>query len=412
MVRLPGWFARFMLAALALPTLKSALGVDGGAMFQILAVEDLGASPVAIGTALGLGVLSVPVQLWAARMSIRVSRRNLLAFFGTMAVAAVLLATLALLAGTETSRTVVAVVGLGVTVVAEIAVSVLFATSWQPLLSSTLTSNQRQNINSRGRAAGSAVLVLVLVLFGSGGTAVRVAILVGVAVVACAMMLVLRDVPVPMPGDETRDNVAVTVHAAADVEAARSVPRAVVPLLVLVGFAAASAWPLFPVYAARVYWPSADLGIIGAVQTGASIAVAAFWRPTTGDLLVRARVAAAALVSVCILFVALPATTGSGVVEVVTLVAYGLAVAYRDVVLLAQLELVHRVVNPRTSVRTLTILDVVESTSMQAGLFVGGLVITWSATVDLGPTDPYQLYTLGIAVGVATSLWFVPRRQP
>jgi hypothetical protein len=406
---LPGWFARFMLAALALPTLKSALGVDGGAMFQILAVENLGASPAAIGTALGLGVLSVPVQLWAARLSITVSRRNLLAFFGMIAAAAVLLATLALLAGTET---VVAVVGLGVTVVAEIAVSVLFATSWQPLLSSTLTSNQRQNINSRGRAAGSAVLVLVLVLFGSGGTAVRVAILVGVAVVACAMMLVLRNLPVPMPGDETRDDVAVTVHAGADVEAGRSVPRAVVPLLVLVGFAAASAWPLFPVYAAKVYWPSADLGIIGAVQTGASIAVAAFWRPTTGDLLVRARVAAAALVSVCILFVALPATTGSGVVEVVTLIAFGLAVASRDVVLLAQLELVHRGVNPRTSVRTLTILDVVESTSLQAGLFVGGLVITWSATVDLGPTDPYQLYTLGIAVGVATSLWFVPRRQP
>ena len=411
MLRPPNWFARFLLAALTLPTLKSALGVDGGAMFQILAMENLGASPAAIGTALGLGVLSVPVQLWAARMSITISRRNLLAFFGTVACAAALLATMASIASPGTGLSVIVVVGLGVTVVAELAVSVLFATSWQPLLSSTLPQSQRQSTNSRGRAAGSAVLVLVLLLFGAGGTAVRVAILAGVAVVACAMMLALRNLPVPKPeDDETDDKIAATGYTAADVASGRAVPRGVVPLLILTGFAVASAWPLFPVYAAKVFWPSADLGVIGAVEIGASIAVAALW-PTTGDLLARARVSAAVLVGVALVFVALPAATGSDVLAVVTLICYALAVAARDVILLAMLELVHRAVTPRSSVRTLTILDVVESTSLQAALFVGGLMITWSASVDLGPTDPYRLYILGITVGVASALWFADRRQ-
>ena len=399
-----------MLAALTLPTLKSALGVDGGAMFQILAVENLGASPAAIGTALGLGVLSVPVQLWAARMSITVSRRNLLSFFGTVAGAAALLATMAALAGPGTGRSVIVVLGLGVTVVAELAVSVLFATSWQPLLSSTLPPSQRQHTNSRGRAAGSAVLVLVLLLFGAGGTAVRVAVLVLVAVVACAMMLVLRSLPVPNAEDDgAEDQVAATDDTPSDDASRVAVPRTVVPVLVLTGFAVASAWPLFPVYAATVFWPSADLGVIGAVEIGATIAVAALW-PTTGDLLARARAAAVVLVGVALVFVALPPPTGTGVLEVVTLVSYALAVAARDVVLLAMLELVHRAVTARTSVRTLTILDVVESTSLQAALFVGGVMITWSGSVDIGSTDPYRLYVLGITVGVATALWFAHRQ--
>lgn len=406
MLRSPSWFARFMLAALTLPTLKSALGIDGGAMFQILAVEELGASPAAIGTALGLGVLSVPVQLWAARMSITVSRRNLVAFFGTVAGAAALLAAMAWLAGPGAGRDVIVVVGLGVTVVAELAVSVLFATSWQPLLSSTLPPSQRQHTNSRGRAAGSAVLVLVLLLFGAGGTAVRVAVLVLVAAVAGAMMLVLRTLPVPhAEGRGAQDQVAATDGTPSARDPQVAVPRTVVPVLVLTGFAVASAWPLFPVYAATVFWPSAEMGVIGAVEIGATIAVAALW-PTTGDLLARARSATVVLVGVALVFVALPAPTGSGALEVTTLVCYALAVAARDVVLLATLELVHRAVTSRTSVRTLTILDVVESTSLQAALFVGGLLITWSGSVEIGPTDPYRLYVLGITVCVAISLGF------
>jgi hypothetical protein len=237
---------------------------------------------------------------------------------------------------------------------------------------------------------------------------------VSVAVVACVMMLALRSLPVPTPGDSNVDDqVRPPDHdagvTAADVASERAAPRNVVPLLVLMGFAVASAWPLFPVYAAEVFWPSADLGVIGAVETGASIAVAALW-PTTGDLFARARVSAAVLVAVALVFVALPASTGSGLIETVSLISYALAVASRDVILLAMLELVHRAVTPRSSVRTLTLLDVVVSTSLQAALFVGGLMIMWSTQIDLGPTDPYRLYILGITVGVAVALRFAHRR--
>ena len=89
---------------------------------------------------------------------------------------------------------------------------------------------------------------------------------------------------------------------------------------------------------------------------------------------------------------------------------FALAVASRDVVLLAMLELVHRAVDLRTSVRTLTILDVVESTSLQVALFVAGLTIAWSASFRLGATDPYRLYILAITVGVAITLWVAQKR--
>ncbi|TWD80023.1 hypothetical protein FB561_1089 [Kribbella amoyensis] len=403
------WFGRFLLAMLALPTLKSALGVDGGAVFQILAVEDLGASPAAIGTALGLGVVSVPIQIWAARMPISVSQRNLIAFFGVVAAAAGLLAVMVFLARSGTVATAIVVVGLSVTVVAELAVSVLFATSWQPLLSLTLTSTQRQNVNSRGRAAGSAVLVAVLLLFGAGDSAVRVAILVGVMITACAIMLMLRKLPMPGPGNDAP--VTVGESTLRPLAGRGGVPRDVVPLLVFTGFAVASAWPLFPVYAAKVFWPSADLGVIGAVEIGVTIAVAALWRPTAGNLFGRARVSVAALVVVALCFVGLPSPEGSGIAGMATLALFAVAVACRDVALLAMLELVHRAVDRRTSVRTLTILDVVESTSLQAALFAGGLMITWSASVSLGATDPYRLYVLAITVGAAIAFRGAQKRR-
>ena len=410
------WYPRILLVALTLPTIKSALGIDGGVIFQILAVENLGASPAAIGTALGLGVLSIPVQLWATRMSMRVSRRNLLAYLGVTALLAAVLALLLGVVGAGRGHTILVVGGLGVTVAAEIAVSVLFATSWQPLLSATLDSRHRQSVNSRGRAAGSVVLVLVVLVFGWGDTGVRMAALLGIAAVAGSAILVLRRLPLPLPlsapveyaapGLDARDKAVSPVHSI-DVQSA----QAISPLLLVVGFAVVAAWPLFPVYAATVFLPSAHLGLIGAVDTGASIGVALLWRSTSGDLLGRASVAATGLLGAALIFVALP-KTASTTVEAITLVAFGTAVAARDIVMLAVLELVHRGVSPRTSVRSLTLLDVVESTALQAGLYVGGLLIAWSATTDLSVADPYRLYVLAITACLAVSLFIVRRRQP
>jgi hypothetical protein len=59
---------QFIAVALTMPALKSAVGIDGGAIFQILAAEDLGLDPRAIGIAFAMGVVSVPIQLLAARL--------------------------------------------------------------------------------------------------------------------------------------------------------------------------------------------------------------------------------------------------------------------------------------------------------------------------------------------------------
>ncbi len=87
-------FRHLVPLALLGPVLGSALGIDGGAIFQIFATEDLGLSPTAIGIAFGLGVLSVPVQIWAARMPLWRARRNLQTFLVIAAVQAWILAVL------------------------------------------------------------------------------------------------------------------------------------------------------------------------------------------------------------------------------------------------------------------------------------------------------------------------------
>ena len=49
-------------------------------IFQILAVENLGLSPAAIGTAFGLGLISLPFQLLAGRIPLRLAKRNVQIF--------------------------------------------------------------------------------------------------------------------------------------------------------------------------------------------------------------------------------------------------------------------------------------------------------------------------------------------
>ncbi|MEO7398843.1 MAG: hypothetical protein ABIW84_09790, partial [Ilumatobacteraceae bacterium] len=105
---------RFIPVTIALPVLGSALGIDGGAIFQIFASEDLGLSATAIGTAFGLGVVSLPVQVLAARMPLRWALRNLQAF---LVVAAAQTWVLAVLVATGSASSF-AGVALAVTVLA------------------------------------------------------------------------------------------------------------------------------------------------------------------------------------------------------------------------------------------------------------------------------------------------------
>jgi hypothetical protein len=54
------------------------------------------------------------------------------------------------------------------------------------------------------------------------------------------------------------------------------------------------------------------------------------------------------------------------------------------------LELAHQHSTTATSVRLLTVFDVVASTSMQLGLLAAGVLISASVTTSW-PIDPYQL---------------------
>ena len=428
-----GLVLRFLLFSATIQSYGTLLGIDGGAGFQIIALEELGLSPAAIGAALGLGVVSIPVQLWAARIPLHLARRNLQLMLVFVAAGT---GTLAVLVALVDPGSPVAFVALAVTVLAEIAISVLFATSWQPLLSTNLGSSDRQWVNARGRAAGGIVLVVVLLLFGRAGSAGRVAILLVVGAVALVMAWVLRAVPVDGARDRTVDGAA-TKDADPDGSGSQEPPadavdpgtsdashapdgalgptspgdrRAPVRLLVLAAFAAASAWPLFPVYLAEVAWPGVNLGLVGAIEAAGNIGVALLWRPIEGDLRPRARLGAAGLVLGTGALVALPITSGDGAVDVAGLVAYALAIASRSILLTAILELLHRSLVAHNTVRVLTVLDVVASSSVQAGLFLGGLLVTASATVALGPTDPYQLFVLAIALGAgAATLGLTPR---
>ncbi|MFT4865904.1 MAG: hypothetical protein ACI8RE_002098 [Ilumatobacter sp.] len=77
-----------------------------------------------------LGVVSLPIQIYAARIPIERSRRNVEIFLALAALQAWLLVFLVGIGATGGFATV----ALGVTITAEISVSVLLATAWQPLL--------------------------------------------------------------------------------------------------------------------------------------------------------------------------------------------------------------------------------------------------------------------------------------
>lgn len=180
--------------ALVLPSITWTIGVDGAAGFQIIAVEDLGIDARTMGIGLGLGVLSVPLQLWAARLPLWQARRNLQLFLVVTGLLAWALAALVVFAPPSSLWATGALV---IAVTAEIVLSVFYATSWQPLLSYVLTSHERQRIASWGRAASSALLALSLLAIGAASTGGRVAILLLLGALGIGLAVLVRPVPAP-----------------------------------------------------------------------------------------------------------------------------------------------------------------------------------------------------------------------
>lgn len=380
----------YLSLVLAMPLVGSTLGIDGGAVFQIVAAEELGLSARAVGIAFGLGVLSVPLQLHAARMPLWRARDNLRIFLGFGAGGCLLLAAIV---ATATDGSLLAVTALGLTVCAEIALSVLYATSWQPLLSYGLPAPDRQQVNSRGRAAGGAVLAAALIPFGllpTGGRVVFIGLVAGCAVL---VLIAVRQIAVP---ERRLPNVT---EAGPSQQPRPQLPGGVLPIYLALGLAGFATWPLFLIYCREVLWPAANLGLLGALQLAGSLGAAFTWRPSTSAIVVRrSHVAAVALAlsSTSMLLVDAPVDTlvDAGVV----LLLLGTAAVSGTIVLLALMELAHDKVSEETSVRTLTFYDVIASTSFQVGLVASGFLI--DASVGASRLDPYRMLLTVAAVGL------------
>ncbi|MBO4208645.1 hypothetical protein [Micromonospora echinofusca] len=386
---------RFFAVALTMPTLGSALGLDGGAIFQIAAVEDLGLDPKTIGLAFALGMLSVPIQILAARLPLWRACRNLQLF---LLVAAVECAVLALLVGLDVVGGGFALIALAVTITAEINLSVLYAPSWQPLLNYGLASRERQWVNARARAAGGLVVAGAVLLYGSGGPVLRTAMFAVLGAVALLLAVAARGIPAPDRPVE-RDLDASLLEDRPTLSPAM---RRIYLILAVAGLV--TAWPLFLVYADKVLWPGANLGMLGAVQLGGSLLAAASWRSGHTNLGRYAWQASLVLLAATVALAVVRAPVDGTAEQTVTVVALALASAANFTILMAMLERAHRDVDETTSVRAMTLLDVVASTSMQVGLFVGGLLV--SASIDRADwlLDPYRIWLVAGTAAVAVSL--------
>lgn len=394
------WRWRFVAIVMTMPTLSSALGIDGGAIFQIVAVESLGLDPRAIGIAFGMGTLSIPVQLAAARLPLWRARRNLQLYLGLAGIGCGVLATLVAM---DVAGETVATVALGVTVLAEINVSVLYAPAWQPLLQFALTSEERQRVNSRGRAAGGLVVAATLIVFGAVGDGVRTLLLALIGTVAVVLASTARRLPAPARPLEADLEQAAPAHR----RALPPVMTSIYLTLSLTGLAAT--WPLFLVYAREALWPTVNLGVLGAVQLAGSLLAAATWRTTHADPTPRAVRAGLVLVGAALALAAVRAPVTNRVEEVATIAAFATAAAATATIMMALLERAHHEIDNETSVKAFTILDVVASTSLQTGLLLGGFLVSASVGRAGWLLDPYRIYVLAGATAVCVALAVLAR---
>lgn len=381
---------RLFAVTLAVPALGSALGIDGGDLFQMVAVENLGLDARTIGIGLGFCVLSVPVQLWAARLSLGRARQRLQAFLLIDALLCWILAALVLTAAPGSGLAAGALV---VAVVAEITLSVLYATAWQPLLSLVLDAPARQRINAQGRAAARGAMAAVLLLFGLANETTRVVFLVALGFGALWLARVIGGVPAPAPLSNGEPPAAGPARR-------WSLPAGMWALCIMAGLGAASAWPLFVTYTHDVLWPEVNLGLVAAAQVAGHVVAGLRWRTTETGLARRARRAACASVAVSLVLASVRTPVDGTAESVIVLLVVALAATAISTLMMCVMELVHQAVDHDSSVRSLTMFDVVASTSFQAALFVTGFLVSISVE-STWTVDPYRLYLFTTAAVVA-----------
>lgn len=382
-------YLRLFGVTLAIPTLGSALGIDGGDMFQMVAVENLGLDARTIGIGLGFCVLSVPLQLWAARLSLGRARQRMQAFLLIDTLLCWILAALIL---TAAPGSWLAISALALAVLAEISLSVLYATAWQPLLSLVLESPARQRVNAQGRGTARGVMAVLLLVFGLANETTRVAFLVALGFVALWLARVVSRVQTPTPYSD---------HGV-DVTPGRrwELPPGMWALSVTAGLAATSAWPLFITYTHDVLWPDVNLGLVASAMLSGHVVAGLLWRTTEAGLARRARLAACGSVVAALVLSSVRAPVDGSAEGVLVLTVVLLAAVAISTLMMCIMELAHQTVDHASSVRSLTIFDVLTSTSFQAGLFVTGFLVSISAD-STWAVDPYRIYLLTMAAVVA-----------
>jgi hypothetical protein len=166
---------------------------------------------------------------------------------------------------------------------------------------------------------------------------------------------------------------------------------------VAVGAVNLGALPLWLVYLETSLWPQANLGVVGGVQTAASLVALLAWRATEGDLTRRGRTSAVALAGGGIAAAVLAGPVDSNI-EIAVVYAVTVATTISATVIhLVMLEELHRRTPSAASVRSFTMLDVVESTSLQIGLVAAGFLILPTTTL------PYRVFLLGAALAATAT---------
>lgn len=365
-----------------LPLLGGPLGVNGGPVFQILAIENLGLDARQVGLAVGLGAISIPFQVQAARLPLRAAHRNLRLFIWSMAAMCLAMAWL-MLGPMPTTAVVVAVIAIAV--LAELAVSVLFATSFQPLLSTTVDPGFRQRLNAQGRAAGGLLAIGFVGLVSALGVGGRIVVLVALAALGAALARVVSSVRRP-PHEPTDDRAG----AEGPAPGANDVHEGLTWVYVALGVSVVPAWPFVVTYASDVYWPAANLGAVGAALAAGGLAASAFWRPTDHGLLARARVGGVVVLVCAVALVVLDPTRSGWWYGAAVLATIATAAGAGAVVRMSLLEQAHLRSTDTSTVAVLTRFDVIASTSMQLGFLAGGYLIDLS-TESSWLADPFQL---------------------
>ncbi len=378
------------------------IGVDGHAIFQILAVESLALGPRAIGIALGLGTLSIPIQIWAARIPLHRARHNVRLFLWTMGV--MVLATAALVAFAEPGSWV-AGLALVVAIAAEISVSVLMATAWQPLIAYSLSPVQRAFMLGPAAAIRGTVILGSTILVGALDRTGRTVFLLVIGVAVLVVADTLRQIPAPP--DEVSDSGS-RPESVIDATGPKRqpLPAGIWSLYLMTAALALGRWPLLVTYAAITLWPTGNLGLLGAALSAGGIVASLLWRDPGRHVLAAIR-SGAVLTAVCTVGLATmngPLTTTSGTGLLFLLAAVGSAA--RNVTGTASMELMHRRIDTTNSVRVMTMLDVIGSTTFQLNLFVAGFLIAATAVAspfEILGLDVYQLWILMMAAVEVTA---------